>query len=65
MLVFWVVNSESKVAGVRESSVNLRVGIWEYPDTDRQWNLSIAAMVINLDMSRVIDFVMFDGPFFG
>ena len=54
-----------KVSGVCESSVMLRVGIWVYPDTGRQRNLSISATVINLDISVVVDFVIFGGPFFG
>ena len=60
-----MVNFESKVSGVCGSSVNLRVGILEYPYTDRQRNLIIAATVLNIDMSIVMDFVIFDVPFFG
>ena len=64
-LVFWVLNFESKVPGLCEYSVKLRPGIWEHSDTARQRDLAIAAMVINLDMSPVMDFVMFDGAFPG
>ena len=64
-LVFWVLNVASKVSGACESSVKLRVGIEEHPDTGRQWNLTVAEMVINLDISLVMDFVMFDVRFFG
>ena len=60
-----MVNCESKVSDACEYAVKLRVFIWEYPDTGRQLNLSVAAMIINLDMSLVLDFVIYDGPFFG